>query len=234
MSDVDLLTRLIVAASLGAVIGFERETGHRSAGVRTHALVSVGAALFTVAGAYGFSDIPTSTNVDPARVAAQIASGIGFIGAGAIIRHNESVRGITTAATLWLSGALGMAAGAGFLDGAVAATIIVVVVLIGLRAVKTKARQIGSDTWMISVDYERGRGTLGPILRSLDRENLPIERIIIDDEDADVSEPGPRHIELRVRTRDDRAIAQVVAQIGERPEVSSIRLNGLPRDVADS
>src|SRR5947209_16104021 len=95
-----------------------------AAGVRTHALVAVGAALFTVAGAYGFADVPHGSNVDPARIAAQVASGVGFLGAGAILRQGIGVRGLTTAATLWLAAALGLASGAGAYDAALLGTAI--------------------------------------------------------------------------------------------------------------
>src|SRR3954449_8306657 len=109
----DAFVRVGVAGGCGALIGIERESRNQLAGMRTHALVAVGAAVFTLAGAYGFAEVPRSGNVDPMRVAAQVASGIGFIGAGAIIRDRGSVRGVTTAASLWTRGALGVAAGAG-------------------------------------------------------------------------------------------------------------------------
>ncbi len=114
-----VLLRLFVAAGLGGAIGLERELRERQAGLRTHLVVSVGAALFTLVSAYGF----TSPHTDPSRIAAQIVTGIGFLGAGAIIRQGLSVRGLTTAATLWLVAAIGMAAGAGYWDGALIATL---------------------------------------------------------------------------------------------------------------
>ena len=100
---------------LGAAIGAEREFRERQAGLRTHLVVSVGAALFTLVSAYGFAEF--GRKVDPTRIAAQIVTGIGFLGAGAIIRQGLSVRGLTTAATLWLVAAIGMAAGAGYWAG---------------------------------------------------------------------------------------------------------------------
>src|SRR4051794_33629631 len=112
-SDLDLLLRIVAAAGLGVVLGAEREQRGQFAGMRTHALVACGAAIFTVAGAYGFSDVSRGPNVDPMRVAAQVASGIGFIGGGAILHEGALVRGLTTAASLWAAGALGVAPGAG-------------------------------------------------------------------------------------------------------------------------
>jgi putative Mg2+ transporter-C (MgtC) family protein len=117
--------RLLVAAALGGLVGLERELEEKAAGLRTHMLVSVGSALFTIVGAYGFQEFFTSGSVsfDPSRVAAQIVTGIGFLGAGVIFRQGFTVRGLTTAASLWLVAAVGMAAGAGFWKGAVIATV---------------------------------------------------------------------------------------------------------------
>src|SRR5205823_6218551 len=122
----ELLGRVALAAVLGAAIGLERELREREAGLRTHLLVSVGSALFTLVSAYGFhAFLASGQNVvraDPSRIAAQIVTGIGFLGAGAIIRQGLSVRGLTTAATLWLVAAIGMASGAGYYSAALIAT----------------------------------------------------------------------------------------------------------------
>src|SRR3954454_12426650 len=121
--------RLIVAAALGALIGLEREIHDHPAGMRTHLLVSLGSAVFTELSIFGFEGIAApgvSGAVDPTRIAAQIVSGIGFLGAGAILKYGTSIRGLTTAASLWTTAAVGMAAGAGeWLIGGVAAFIVV-------------------------------------------------------------------------------------------------------------
>ena len=118
----DAVLRLAVATSLGAAVGIERELREREAGIRTHLLVSLGACLFTIVGAYGFHGF--GSNVDPTRVAAQIVTGIGFLGAGAIIREGISVRGLTTAASIWLVAAVGMLVGSGLYLLAVFTTVL--------------------------------------------------------------------------------------------------------------
>ena len=137
------LLRITLAAGLGAAVGLEREVREHEAGLRTHMLVAVGSALFTLVSAYGFGEFFAQTGpvvpVDPTRIAAQIVTGIGFLGAGAIIRQGMNVRGLTTAATLWAVAAIGLASGAGYYAGAVATT---VVVLIALWPVKILARRI--------------------------------------------------------------------------------------------
>lgn len=139
LSLAELALRIGLAAALGAAIGLERELREREAGLRTHLLVSLGAALFTLVSAYGFSDWSFSTRsgvvFDPTRIAAQIVTGVGFLGAGAIIRQGLTIRGLTTAATLWAVAAIGMAVGAGYYSAAILTTAVVLVSLWPLRIV---------------------------------------------------------------------------------------------------
>src|SRR3954453_7094411 len=137
-SDLDLLARVAIASVLGAALGLERERRGQVAGMRTHGLVACGAAVFTLAGAYGFADVHRGPNVDPMRVAAQVASGIGFIGGGAILREGATIRGLTTAASLWAAGALGVAAGAGLWRTATIGLAVALVMLVGLRVVRER------------------------------------------------------------------------------------------------
>ena len=123
--ELEMILRLLLAAALGAIIGYQRERAAKPAGLRTHVLICVGAALFTVASLYGFGAV-----ADPARVAAGIVAGIGFIGAGAIIRRDEGlVVGLTTAATIWAVAAIGLAAGAGLYSVSAVTTVIILIVL---------------------------------------------------------------------------------------------------------
>src|SRR5436190_21634893 len=143
LSWQEALLRLALAAALGAAVGLERELREREAGLRTHLLVSLGSALFTIASAYGFRDFLGHggglVRTDPTRIAAQIVTGIGFLGAGAIIRQGLSVRGLTTAATLWVVAAIGLTTGAGYYSAAVITTALVLISLWPLRILAFKA-----------------------------------------------------------------------------------------------
>lgn len=134
--DVFLVaTRLILAAILGAVIGIEREIKNRAAGFRTHIIVSVGACLIMLIGIDGIGKFSSDTARDTARIAGQVISGIGFLGAGTILQKKNAVTGLTTAATLWLSAAIGLAVGIGYYEGAIIATVICLVTLISLNKI---------------------------------------------------------------------------------------------------
>jgi putative Mg2+ transporter-C (MgtC) family protein len=137
LSLAELTFRIGLAAGLGAAIGLERELREREAGLRTHLLVALGSALFTLVSAYAWSDWSFSNRsgivFDPTRIAAQIVTGVGFLGAGAIIRQGLTVRGLTTAATLWAVAAIGMAVGAGYYSAAIITTVVVLVSLWPLR-----------------------------------------------------------------------------------------------------
>jgi putative Mg2+ transporter-C (MgtC) family protein len=128
LSDLELARRLLVAAALGGLIGIERELRQKSAGLRTNMLIAVGSALFTVM-SIELSDAP---GADPTRITSQIVTGVGFLGAGAILRTGGSVQGLTTAATIWVNAAVGVAAGGGEYHLAVIATGVTLVVLLVL------------------------------------------------------------------------------------------------------
>jgi putative Mg2+ transporter-C (MgtC) family protein len=144
-----MLARLAVAALLGGLVGYERERAAKPAGVRTHGMVSLGAALFAVLSFYGFGDTG-----DPARVAAQIVSGIGFLGAGLILHQRGSVHRITSAASLWVTAAIGMAMGVGMILMALAATVLVY----GLLRFGPRPRPPGADTLSGDVVNELTQG----------------------------------------------------------------------------
>jgi putative Mg2+ transporter-C (MgtC) family protein len=167
-----------LAFGLASLIGLEREWRHKATGLRTHTLVGVGAALFVIISKYGFSDVPGPHVVlDPSRVAAQIVSGIGFIGAGLIFVRVDAVRGLTTAAIVWMTTAIGMACGAGLARVALAATachFVVVLVYPWLLAALPGHRHV---TFGLRVVYEDGRGILRGILTESTRQGFAILQV---------------------------------------------------------
>jgi putative Mg2+ transporter-C (MgtC) family protein len=171
LSGWETLARLAIAGALGAAVGFERELRDREAGIRTHLLVSLGSALFTIVSAFGFHEFLVAggnvVRADPTRIAAQIVTGIGFLGAGAIIREGLSVRGLTTAATLWVVAAIGMAAGAGYYWPAVAATALTIFALWPLRWLAYKSiERIKPEENRLVVELKPGQA-IGPFLAEL-------------------------------------------------------------------
>jgi putative Mg2+ transporter-C (MgtC) family protein len=163
LSTVELLLRVVLAGALGGLVGLEREFSDQPAGFRTHILVSLGAALFTIVGAYGvhvfFVNGQQGVSFDPTRIAAQIVTGIGFLGAGAIIREGMSVRGLTTAAALWVTAAIGTAVGFGYWQGALAVALATVIALYGLKRMERIVLP------RLKRGHARFRITLGPELR---------------------------------------------------------------------
>ncbi len=137
-TDTQVVFRLILATILSGLIGLERETHGRAAGLRTHILVCVGSTLIMLTSMYIFDIYKGVISIDPFRIAAQVISGIGFLGAGAIIRFRASVKGLTTAATLWAAAGIGLAVGCGFYIGAYAVTALALIVLILFRLVERR------------------------------------------------------------------------------------------------
>ncbi len=203
----EVALRLFVAAALGGAIGLERELRERQAGLRTHLVVSVGAALFTLVSAYGFADF--GSRVDPTRIAAQIVSGIGFLGAGAIIRQGLSVRGLTTAASLWLVAAIGMAAGAGYWEGALIATLGALLTLGPLRTIAFRilSRWRPAHDHLL-VEIPAG-GSPAPIIDAVERRGGRVVTL-------DVAQEGDRRsVSLDVELRPGTAPVAIVAGVAE-------------------
>ena len=160
----DFVWRLVLAAIFGTIIGLDREYREKEAGFRTHFLVSLGSALMMIVSQYGFSEILTHDGVslDPSRIAAQVVSGIGFIGAGTIIFNHQIVRGLTTAASLWATAGIGLTAGAGMSWLALAATILALVALEGLSLV---FRSLGSRRMVVVFSASDRAGVAGMLDR---------------------------------------------------------------------
>jgi putative Mg2+ transporter-C (MgtC) family protein len=215
------LLRLSLAALLGGMIGVERELREREAGLRTHLLVALGSALFTIVGAYGFHAFLDSgqsvVRADPTRIAAQIVTGIGFLGAGAIIRQGLSVRGLTTAATLWVVAAVGLAAGAGYYSAAVITTAVVLIALWPLRILAFRIlRRFRADDGRLLVELPSG--TLpGELIDEIERAGARIAGI-------EVSQEGDRRrLELDLALPRGVEAPRLVALIADVPNVVAVR-----------
>ena len=215
LSWEELLLRLALAAALGAAIGVERELREREAGLRTHTLVSLGAALFTIAGAYGFRDFHGS--FDPTRIAAQIVTGIGFLGAGAIIRQGLSVRGLTTAATLWVVAAIGLTAGAGYYSAAIVTTAIVLLSLGPLRVVAYRVlTRFRPETERLVAQLPSGESP-GPLIAELEGLGAKLQSL-------EVSQEADRRLVMFDVTLPPKADAPgIVAKLSDLENVLDIR-----------
>jgi putative Mg2+ transporter-C (MgtC) family protein len=215
------LLRLALAAVLGGLIGVERELREREAGLRTHLLVALGSALFTIVGAYGFHAFLASgqsvVRADPTRIAAQIVTGIGFLGAGAIIRQGLSVRGLTTAATLWVVAAVGLAAGAGYYSAAVITTALVLIALYPLRIMAYRIlRRFRPEDGRLLIELPAGQPP-GEVIDEIERSGARIQSI-------EVSQEGDRRrLQLDLGLPRGIGAARLVARVADVQHVADVR-----------
>ena len=215
--QADLAVRMLLAAILGAGIGLEREIHEHPAGMRTHLLVSLGTAIFTVLSIYGFEGITAngvSPTVDPTRIAAQVVSGIGFLGAGAILKYGTSIRGLTTAASLWTTAAIGMAAGAGEWVIAAVGTLITIVSLWPLQAfVSRRIHRPGAQ--LVRLRLEVGRlEALGDISRLAAERHVEMAAI-----NSQRIGKGRYEMELTLRVPPSSSPEAVIAAVSDIPGV---------------
>jgi putative Mg2+ transporter-C (MgtC) family protein len=223
LSWLEVIFRIALAAGLGGAIGLERELREREAGLRTHLLVSVGAALFTMVSAYAWTDWRFSTEeglvFDPTRIAAQIVTGIGFLGAGAIIRQGLSVRGLTTAATLWVVAAIGMAAGTGYYEAAFVTTALVLLTLWPLRIVAYRlSARTRPEEGRLAVELPAGTSAVS-VLEAVERAGADVSSL-------EFGEEGDRRrIDLRVRLGSGRTAAELIDSLTKTEHVRGARWN---------
>lgn len=221
--QADLAVRLLVAAFLGSAIGFEREIHEHPAGMRTHLLVALGAAIFTELSIYGFAGIGAGADapsIDPSRVAAQVVSGIGFLGAGAILKYGTSIRGLTTAASLWTVAAVGMAAGAGEWLIAAVGTAIVIFSLWPLNAFVKRLHRQGTRALKIRLQVGRleAIGDVSRLLadRRVDMAGINSQRI----------GKGRYEVELELRMPATARPQDIIGAITAIPDVELIESSG--------
>jgi putative Mg2+ transporter-C (MgtC) family protein len=215
------LLRVVVAAGLGGLVGLERELRDREAGFRTHLLVSVGSCLFTLVSAYGFHEFLVSgsniVRTDPTRIAAQIVTGVGFLGAGAIIRQGFSIRGLTTAATLWVVAAIGMASGAGYFSAAVITTALVLFSLWPLRILAFRVMtRYRPETDRLLVQLPTGESP-APVIEKLESLGGRLQSL-------EVGQEADRRTALMdVRLPPKADAPAIVAQLSELEHVLEVR-----------
>jgi putative Mg2+ transporter-C (MgtC) family protein len=223
LSWLEILLRVALAALLGGAIGFERELREREAGLRTHMLVAVGAALFTLVSAYAWTDwrFSNASGVvfDPTRIAAQVVTGIGFLGAGAIIRQGLSVRGLTTAATLWVVAAIGMATGAGFYTAAVITTVLVLLSLYPLRVAAFRiSERLRPEEGRLAVELASGATNVS-VLEAVEAAGAQVRSLEFEEE-GDV-----RRVDMRVRIQSGRSAAELLDALTRTHQVKGARWN---------
>lgn len=215
------LGRLLLALALCSLIGLERELKMKSAGLRTQALVGVGAALFMLVSKYGFSDVLGQGLVvlDPSRVAAQIVSGIGFIGGGLIFVHRDVVRGLTTAAIVWLSAAVGMACAAGLPLLAIAVTLMHFLVVYGYTPL---VRRILAAHVDVIVHYRPGHGVVKEVVQLCTGSGFSVQdmRVARSDPEDDTAE---RVIQLHLHGH--RSGEALLAALGDVAGVATVRMS---------
>jgi putative Mg2+ transporter-C (MgtC) family protein len=223
LSSLEIVARVVLAAVLGGAIGLERELREREAGLRTHMLVAVGAALFTMVSAYAWSDWQFSNReglvFDPTRIAAQVVTGIGFLGAGAIIRQGLSVRGLTTAATLWVVAAIGMASGVGYYEAAFVTTALVLLSLWPLRVLAYRlSARVRPEEGRLAVDLPAGASAVS-VLEAIEDAGADVSALEFEEEG------DRRRVDVRLRLESGQTAAELIDALTKAEDVRAARWN---------
>lgn len=200
---IEFVIRLVVAGAMGALVGLDREYRAKEAGYRTHFLVSLGSALIMIVSQYGFTEVlgKEGMGLDPSRIAAQVVSGIGFIGAGTIILNKQIVRGLTTAAGIWATAGIGLAIGAGMYGLGVSATILT---LIGLEVLSLVFKNVGIRS--IAVEFStHSRDTLNAISKKFSTKNYLIVSYQMDEQTIEGATRYHVSMVIKCRKRDDES-----------------------------
>jgi putative Mg2+ transporter-C (MgtC) family protein len=221
-----VLLDLLLALVLCTVIGIERELAAKSAGLRTHALVGVGSAAFMLISKYGFGDLLALEHVslDPSRVAAQIVSGIGFIGGGLIFVRRDAVRGLTTAATVWGAAAVGTAAGAGLPLLAVAGTAVHYLITRGFRPLSRRLSRSSSAPRPVHITYVDGRGVLRAVVSLCTERGFAVAGMTVDREDPGDVDGTPRSAAVTLSLLGRIPLHPLTSELAEVPGVLGVRV----------
>ena len=224
VSNWDVVLRVALAVLLGGLVGLEREFSHQRAGLRTHITVAIGAGLFGLLSVHGFDAYvqpraDSNYQIDVTRVASQVVVGVGFLGAGAILKEGATVRGLTTAASLWATAAIGLAVGLGnYLAGSIA-TGALLVSLVGLRAPRRLLRRrVGRGKATVLIELVAGAAGADTVRALIDLPDLSVRTLALRDTEEGLV------IEAALTAPPDRALAEVIATIADRPEVHSLEI----------
>lgn len=224
-----MLMRLLLAALLGGLIGWERERRNKQAGLKTHLLVAVGSTLIMLTSIYGFDNSlinHPNARFDPARLAAQVVSGIGFLGAGAILRRsNHIISGLTTAATLWVAAAIGLSVGSGFYWPAVITTAIVLSSTLILNRLESKFLFIKkSGSLRITIEAADQPVQVSTITSLLQKSNMSVEQMIVND-DGTEEDSSKVTMEFRVYSFNSKGIDTLFERLWEVEGIRQVRMN---------
>ena len=217
-----------LALLLSSSIGLEREIHQKSAGLRTHTLVGVGAALFMLISKYGFNDVlePGRIILDPSRVAAQIVTGVGFLGAGILFVRRDSVRGLTTAAAIWVTAAIGACAGAGLPILATVTTAIYLLVALVFPEITRRLPHVGGGLSMLKVRYPDGRGILRDLLQHTTSSGFVIDDLstasVRGDRQGSFSEQGESLVEVTMHVHGKGSANELAVELSEVHDVEAV------------
>ncbi|GAA3410911.1 MgtC/SapB family protein [Paenibacillus hodogayensis] len=225
LSSLHMTLRLVLALAFGGLVGFEREQNNHPAGFRTHILVCLGSCLIMLLSMYGFGQFASETSVrlDPARLAAQVITGIGFLGAGTIIFNGNSISGLTTAASLWVVAAIGLATGAGFYYSATITTLFVLLSLWILNKVEKRWLR-GKRLRSVRIEMPDSPGILTAITGIMNAKGAEIRKLTV--EQLRTSEEGRERlrIELSVRLAKPDLLVALAEELHHLPDVTNISI----------
>lgn len=221
IDDFTTVLRLVISVVLGSIIGFERQHRKKTAGLKTHVLVCLGSCLVAILSINLYAVVQGQTNADPARLAAQVVSGIGFLGAGAILKEGPTIRGLTTAASLWVVASVGLAAGVGAMVGAVATTVLVVIALEILPRIDRLYNNGPAVSNLIiqSLDKPGQVGRIGSCLGSL---GIGISQIQIEDLGN-----GKLAIPVTIKLQEKNRIDLIIAELAKIEGITGIEKESL-------
>lgn len=216
----EFILRLFLAGIMGAIIGLDREYRAKEAGYRTHFLVSLGSALIMIVSQHGFGEILDTPNVnlDPSRIASQVVTGIGFIGAGTIILHKQIVRGLTTAAGIWATSGIGLAIGAGMYTLGISATILT---LIGLEVLSFLFKSVGMKSSAVEFSTE-SKETLNQLVKKFNSKDFMIVSFQMDE--RRVSEAISYHVTMVIKSKKNNNEGTLLAQLQDFEDVTIHRI----------